>query len=195
MTSLPATLKVSGLPEGLGREPNSLTGVLEATVRDPLGRAPAPDSCAGSCPRTAQRRRRATHPIFTPQWRPRKGQGHSCHMDLTRTRPRARSPAHHPPGREQGLWRSKPQIKHHAMSLKRYRVIRAGQMSSATIDNGWHPQVACEGAVHRFEGAQPTCERSSPRSAVPRARCCQHSTGSRSLITRHPSRAAGNSSR
>ena len=53
-----------GRPGASVKETEILTGVLEATVRDPSGRAPAPSSCAGSCGPRKHRRRRATRPHF-----------------------------------------------------------------------------------------------------------------------------------
>jgi hypothetical protein len=63
------------MPGGLGREPNILTGVLKATVRDPSGRAPTPDRLTGLSPQKEPAFGGQPVPIFTPVWRHRKGQG------------------------------------------------------------------------------------------------------------------------
>src|SRR5262249_62355020 len=55
-----------GLPGGLGRKADNLTGVLEATVRDPSGQGPAARLIGGRPPPRGTRESGEDAPIFTP---------------------------------------------------------------------------------------------------------------------------------
>lgn len=58
-------------PGGLGPETEILIGVLEATVRDPCGRAPATKLTPGlEDPGKLRRQQAAPTPVFTPARRP-----------------------------------------------------------------------------------------------------------------------------